>query len=174
MGILQLSRVLAVFLVIVVAPASFAQGANTTTQGPQEKPNFSGTWILEDSQTKADGITDYVLVIDHREPDITMTKEYKRGKRQVTERFEYHTNGKSEIYPNRKPDDPPSETKWRGTKLVRRSVSRLGGRGSLTLEAVTREEWSLSSDNQTLTRRIEITMGGSVIAQVKSVFKRQQ
>jgi len=169
---LRLPRVLAIVIVIVGACSSFAQGGATTKQSSQDKPNFSGTWSLEDSQTKADGITDYVLVIDHREPDITMTKQFKRGKKQVTERYEYHTNGKPEIYPNRKPDDPPSETKWRGAKLVRRSVSR--ARGSLTMEMVTREEWSLSSDNQTLTRRIDITMGSSVIAQMKSAFKRRQ
>lgn len=165
-------RVLAVLIILVVAHACAAQGATTTSA--QEKPNLSGTWSLEDSQIKADGITDYLLVINHREPDITMTKEYKRGKKQITERFEYHTNGQAEVYPNRKPDDPPSETKWRGAKLIRRSVTRVGGRGSLTSELVTREEWSLSADKQALTRWIEITMGGSVIAQMKSVFKRRQ
>lgn len=151
-------------------------------QTSHQKPDFTGTWVLDRSQSNVDsGISDYVLTVIHREPDVRMTKQYKRGKKQITEEIEYHTDGKAEVNPSRRPDDPSPETKWRGTKLGRRSVSRrdplpglVQGRGSLVVELVTYEEWSLSSDQQTLTRAVEMTMGPSLIAKTKAVFKRRQ
>lgn len=166
----QLPKLVLILPMVLLAGLCFGQ-----KQTSHQKPDFTGTWVLEKSQSNVDsGISDYVLTVIHREPDIRMSKQYKRGKKQITEEIEYHTDGKAEVNPNRRPDDPSPETKWRGTKLVRRSVSRPAGRGSLVLELVTYEEWALSSDQQTLTRAIEMTMGPSLIAKTKAVFKRRQ
>lgn len=166
----RLPRLLLILSVLLLPGLCLGQ-----PQKSDQKPDFSGTWILDRSRSNIDStISDVVLTIDHREPSIRMTKQYKRGKKQITEEIEYRTDGKAEFNPSRRPGDPSPETKWRGGKLVRRSVSRPVGSGSLVTEWVTYEEWSLSDDLQTLTRSSEMTQSSSLIAKLKWVFKRRQ
>lgn len=166
----RLPKFVLILPMVLLAGLCFGQ-----KQTSHQKPDFTGTWVLEKSQSNVDsGITDYVLTVIHRGPDIRMTKQYKRGKKPITEKLTYYTDGRADVNPGQRPDDPSPETKWKGTKLVRRSVSRPAGGGSLVVEFVTYEEWSLSDDQQTLTRSIEITMGSSLIAKQKAVFKRRQ
>ena len=166
----QLPKIILILPVVSLAAVCFGQKPTS-----RQKPDFTGTWVLEESQSNLDGaISDYVLTVIHREPEIRMTRQYRRGKKQITEKIVYYTDGKAEINPNRRPGDPTPETKWQGMKLVRRAVSRPAGSGSLHLEFITREQWSLSDDRQTLTRSLEMTMGSSLISKTKAVFKRSQ
>jgi len=143
------------------------------------KPDLSGTWILDSVKGRVDReIRDYVLTIVHREPDITLIKKYKRGKREISEEITYHTDGKPESAHRLRPNDPLPETRWRGNKLVRVVITRFPVAGLPGLlradppEFVNTEEWALSDDKQTLVRTVMATRGPSVLSETRAIFRR--
>jgi hypothetical protein len=139
-------------------------------------PDLSGTWVLDSSRSNLGSeIKDYVLTVVHREPEIRFSRKYKRGKREIIEESIYHTDGRPEFGAHQGVNDSLPETRWRGQKLVRRTVSR--ARGSVDLEIVNYEEWSISPDKQTLTRTMNAAGSGlsaNVFFKSKAVFKRLQ
>ena len=134
-----------------------------------EAPNLNGTWVLDHSRSKLDSeIKDYVLTIVHKEPEIRFARRYKRGKREINENSVYYTDGRPQfIYQSSQQPD----IRWRDKKLVVKTISKPTG-GPVKLEFVTVEEWSVSTDKQTLTRTMTGT-GPGVAWQTKAVFVRQ-
>ncbi len=63
--------------------------------------------------------------------------------------------------------DPEPTTRWRGSRLVRRSVKETKGLPKLKTE----EEWALSEDGQMLTRTV-LNFGMGRDLKAKYVFKR--
>lgn len=139
-------------------------------------PDLSGTWVLDTSRSNLGSeLKDYTLTIVHREPEIRFSKKYKRGKREIREESVYYTDGRPEFGNNQSVNDPLPETRWRGQKLIRRSVTR--AHGSIDVQFVTYEEWSISADKQTLTRTTETSgpvLSGGIFAKSKAVFTRLQ
>jgi hypothetical protein len=146
-----------------------AQGNNQKSRD-KVRPDLSGTWVLDKSRSNlGSDITDYVLTIVHREPEIRFSKRYKRGKREIREELIYHTDGRPEFSPMQGSNDSQPETRWRDNKLVRKSVT--GPRtGPVNFEFVTYEEWVISPDSQTLTRTVTST--GPGLLKSKAVFTR--
>jgi len=114
---------------LFVASLCVAQGSKEKNkQVETTKPDLSGTWALDPTKSNLGrDISNYVLTIAHHEPEIRITKAYKRGKRDVKEEVIYHTDGRPEFDPHQTPDDPLPETRWQGNKLVRKLVT--GPRG---------------------------------------------
>jgi hypothetical protein len=155
--------------------AAMTLSAQTTKSGDKLRLDLNGTWILDESRSNlGNEISDYVLTIVHREPEIRMSKRYQRGKRETKEEIVYYTDGRPEPDPRLRPNDPLPETRWRGNKLVRRVVTRPVGSGSLDFQVASYEEWVASQDKQILTRTITITMGSAIISKKKAVFRRSQ
>jgi hypothetical protein len=103
----------------------------------------------------------------NREPEIRISKKFKRRGREIKEELIYHTDGRlafSSLYGYRE-----AVTRWRGKKLVSRSVTRIGG--ALGLEVSTTEEWALSEDGKILTETVSSTGLGQPIS-TKLVFTR--
>jgi len=167
-----MKRLITVACVFLTASFGIAHGGNQKTP----PPNLSGTWVLDPSKSNPGSeVKDYVLTIVHREPEIRFSKKYKRGKREITEESIYHTDGRPEFGIHQGVNDSLPETRWRGQKLVRRTVTR--ARGSVQLEFVNYEEWSISPDKQTLTRTISAAGSGlaaNLVFKAKAVFKRLQ
>ena len=164
-----------VFLLCLVFGVSVAQ----TKNGSKTKtiPDLSGVWALDEANSKIDPrlrdkVEDYVLTIVHKEPEIRLTKTYRQHGRKQTEESIYYTDGRPE-YHSGTGKDPEPVTRWRGNKLVRRTVTSLSGGISGTfppLETVMTEELELSADGKTLTRTI--THSGTFMAKLRYVFSR--
>jgi hypothetical protein len=167
-----MKHLIAVACLFLTASFGLAHGEPQKTP----PPDFTGTWVLVPSKSNVDSeIKDYVLTIVHREPEIRFSKKYKRGKREITEESIYHTDGRPEFATHQSVNDSLPETRWRGQKLVRRTVTR--ARGSIQLEFVNYEEWSISPDKQTLTRTISAAGSGpaaNLVFKARAVFKRLQ
>ena len=139
-------------------------------------PNLSGIWMLDYSRSSLDPamrkkVVDYVLTIDHREPEIRINRKYKEGGREYSEERVYYTDGRAELSSPGGLRNPDSLTRWQGDKLVRRSTFGPGRFETFPpLETVTTEEWKLSPDGKTLTRTI--TNSGMIMGRVKYVFVR--
>jgi hypothetical protein len=135
-------------------------------------PDLSGTWVLDEAKSHFGlehnaNIKDYMLTIAHREPEIRISKKFKRRGREVKEELIYHTDGRlafSSLYGYRE-----AVTRWRRRKLVSRSATRIGG--ALSLEVSTTEEWALSEDGKILTETVSSTGLGQPIS-TKLVFTR--
>jgi hypothetical protein len=175
-------RVIAGFCLITIVTICAAQQDNNK-HGQPAKPDLSGTWVLVQPKSnlgkglKVD-ITDYILTIVHREPEIRITKTFKTGGREYVGKSIYYTDGRQEILPTF--ENIEVHTKWRGTKLYRReSVKRNIPFSSIPNETVTEEEWELSEDGTLLTRTIsKSTLGrpgrsdGNEPSHEKYVFTR--
>jgi len=159
------------FLVWVVGAGQTTDKAKTNT-----RPDLSGVWAFDNSKSNInlkgkEKLTDYVLSIVHREPEIRMTKTYKEGGRERSEETIYYTDGRAE-FSSAKGKDPEPTTRWQGNKLVRRSSMTMRGAPQTfpPLEVVTTETWELSADGKTLTRTI--TSSGMVTVNLKYVYNR--
>ena len=160
-------------LLLPMATLCLAQSQPSQKQSQQVGPDLSGVWLLDESRSNVgsgkDRVSEYVLTIVHREPEIRMTKKYKRSGRQFTEELIYYTDGRPELKGGRL--DSQSTTRWRGGKLV--STSRAlpaGMRTDPPLEVITTDEWELSKNGQTLTRTIITT--GAIVLKSRFVFIR--
>ena len=159
-------------LCLLIATTVCVAQSNNQKSRDGARPDLTGIWVLDESRSNlGSDITDYVLTIVHREPEIKFSKRYKRGKREIKEELTYHTDGRPEFGSLQGFNDPQPETRWQGDKLVRKSVSRPNG-GPLNLESVTYEEWAISPDNQTLTRTMTSTGPGGYV-KTKAVFTRR-
>lgn len=167
-----MQRVIAGLCLLLAGSVCLAQ--NKRKQSPQTTPpNLTGTWLLDESKSKmSPKLTDYTLVIEHREPEIRMSKKYMLGKKEIRQETVYYTDGRPEIDSQRRTSFPEPEVRWRGQTLVRRSISKNWG-SSLEIETVSYDEWSLSPDNQTLTRT-STTTGTGFKLETKAVFRRAQ
>ena len=174
-GDIEMNVLRSVFFMCLVFGVSVAQ----TKNGSKTKtiPDLSGVWALDESRSKIDPRLrnkeeDYILTILHKEPEIRLTKTYQQHGRKQTEESIYYTDGRPE-YHSRTGKDAEPVTRWRGNKLVRRTVTSLSGGISGTfppLETMTTEELELSADGKTLTRTI--THSGVFAGKQRYVFNR--
>ena len=139
-------------------------------------PDLSGVWALDESRSEidprlTDKVQDYVLTIVHKEPEIRLTKTYQQYGSKKTEESIYYTDGRPE-YHSRTGKNSEPVTRWRGNKLVRKSVTAPFGprMGSFPVETVMIEEFQLSADGKTLSRTI--THSGAFTAKLRYVFTR--
>jgi hypothetical protein len=167
----NMRRIIWALLLVIVPVVCFAQGKE---KKPAPKPDLTGTWVLDEANSttglnEKDGITDYTLTITHHEPEIKMSKRYRQGGREVVDDVTYYTDGRPEYSSLRGVRDPEPTTRWRGRRLVRRSVKEIGG--PLKLRTETEEEWVLSEDGRTLTRTV-LNFGMGRDSKSKYVFTR--
>jgi hypothetical protein len=160
-------------LLLLLTTVCFAQTQKSQKQNQQSGPDLSGVWLLDQARSHVDygknRPSEYSVTIVHHEPEIRMTKKYKREGRQFTEELIYYTDGRPELKGGRL--DSQSMTRWRDGKLVSRSKS--GPTGLQTdppLEFVSTDEWELSNNGQTLTRTVVTT--GAIVLKSRWVFIR--
>lgn len=160
-------------ILCLVFGLSVAQTKNSKTT---TRPDLSGVWAFDESRSEVDPrlrdkVQDYVLTIVHKEPEIRLIKTYEQHGRKQTEESIYYTDGRPE-YHSRTGNDSEPVTRWRGNKLVRKSVTRgTGSSGIFTsLDNVLTEEFELSPDGKTLTRTIIHT--GAIMMKLRYVFNR--
>src|SRR6476620_8410728 len=118
------------------------------------KPNLAGSWIVDSAKSEktANFIEDSEksITIEQHDPEIRITRKFESFSIPTV----YYTDGRGETF--KSPANPiavQSKTKWDGDKLVIHYVGGgLGATGVRNINLV--EEWKLSKDGQTLTKKI--------------------
>ena len=150
--------------------AALAQVPQSTAVAP---PDFSGKWTIDKSRTNIrsnlSNITDHLLTIEHREPEIRFSTHYKRKNKDVNSELVYYTDGRPGIDPRVAIGDPPPKTMWQDNKLVR--ILTTAPKGPFRVQAETREEWVMSADRETLTRITTSSLRDTVLS-TRTVFLR--
>jgi hypothetical protein len=155
---------------------SVCQAQSNGKSTKKTSPNLTGIWLLDYSRSSLDPamrkkVVDYVLTVDHRGPEIRITRKYKEGGREYSEERVYYTDGRAELSSRAGNRSPEPITRWQGEKLVRKTrFTPNVVQTSPPLEVVTIEEWKLSPDGKTLTRTT--TTSGMIMSRVKYVFIR--
>src|SRR6185295_20277388 len=113
-----MTRVNAVlYLITIVATCGAQQDKNT-----RARPDLNGTWVLVQSKSNLGAtqrdVTDYTLTIADHEPEIRITKRFRKAGRDYLEESIYYTDGRPETSVGS--DHIEAQTKWRGSKLYRR------------------------------------------------------
>lgn len=136
-----------IFTIALLSFTDFAQnGKNKTDE--QVKPDFSGTWVLNDSKSNNVGY-DLTLTVVHRDPEMKVTKTYNlKGAKKIVEQI-YYTDGR------KMPDTAAGfstisqEAYWQSGRLTHtQQASRDAGK---TIQQTITEKWELSIDGKTLT-----------------------
>jgi hypothetical protein len=120
----------------------------------KEKPDFSGTWILDKSKSKKPSY-DLTLTVAHREPELKITSVFEsRGEKKTQEQV-YYTDGRRLSDFKEYSGNVSQEMYWLGSNIILKSSSafRLGGRGNRETETI--EEWEISKDGNFLTVTIK-------------------
>ena len=161
-----------VFFLCLVFGVSVAQTKNSKTT---TRPDLSGVWAFDQSRSEINPrlrVQDHVLTIVHKEPEIRLTKTYEKNGRKFTDETIYYTDGRPEFHSRTGYTSEP-ETRWRGSKLVRKVVtSPYGGSSGIftSLPIVMIEEIELSADGKTLTRTV--THENGFVGRQRYVFSR--
>jgi len=119
-----------------------------------DRPDFSGTWKMDADKSVFGPIpppTSMTLVIDHKEPDISVsqTSTGPGGDQNTTSK--YSTDGKETIN-NFMGTEVRSKAHWDGSTLgIDSSLNAGGGPVKVT------SKWNLSDDGKTLTDAVNIS-----------------
>ena len=155
---------LATLLLLVFGFVIFAQG---------DKPDFSGTWNLDKSQSEMGGgpgggprMMSPSMTIEHKDPQLIIKRKFDFQGEERTQEMKYTTDGKPNTNPGFRGNTVKSKTHWDGDKLVT-EATRETPQGTME----TKETYSLSSDGKTLT--VEMTRAGANGPGRKLVYTKQ-
>ena len=130
------------------------------------KPNFTGTWVLNEAKSKDVGYG-LTLTVVHKEPEMKVTKIYNfKGAKKIVEQI-YYTDNRTV------PDSPmgfstvSQKSVWQSDRLVHtQQASRDAGK---TIEQTITEKWELSADGKTLS----LTVNETASVQSKNILTGQ-
>ena len=146
-----------------------AMSASSALSQPKSKPDFTGSWLLDQKKSDDSGMTtrpDVPIKITHQEPEFRITRSSEKNGQIVEHDFIYFTDGRGEENEatallttnpsSAKADDlknrvTKSKTKWNGNKIVTRAVLRMDVAGHF-VEFEQVEEWKISDDGKVLTQ----------------------
>jgi hypothetical protein len=140
---------------IVLTIASLALGGVGLAQ---EKPNLSGTWVLDKERSDPPGMgmggrggitPDITLIIEHQEPVLKIKRIIKTERGEQVQELVYTTNGKENKNPGMRGGEFRSKTRWDKGKLVTKGTQTIESpMGTIDLEIT--ETRTLSGDGKTL------------------------
>ena len=160
------TRFFSKFIFLFLLPAMFA---STALSQPKAKPDFSGSWLLDQKKSNDSGLTtrpDLPIKITHQEPEFRVTRSSERNGQIVEHDFVYFTDGRGEENEatsvlttnpsgvktaDLKNRVTKSTTKWSGNKIITRARLQVQAAGHyLEFEQV--DEWKISDDGKVLTQ----------------------
>lgn len=155
-----------IFSLVTLTAMALAMPAGLVAQ---DKPNFSGTWVLQTDKS------DYGMmpppmsrtdIIDHQEPKITIKRTATTAEGENKLDLVYAVDGKP--WKNQAgPQEVSSTLHWEGQELVVVSeVDTPQGLATLT------DRWSLSADGKTLTQTRTISIQGQELKQTMVLAKQ--
>lgn len=120
-------------------------------------PDFSGTWKLDAAKSdfgQFPAPDKYELVIDHKDPDMTIKTTQAGQMGEFTNEIKITTDGKE--FTSENPRGKATGTaKWDGATLVTSTVRKFNRDGQ-EFEFKMDEKWSLSEDGKTLTQNVHM------------------
>jgi hypothetical protein len=177
------------FLILLSINLFFAAGSKSFSTH-QNKPDFSGTWVVDfplsgvsEDYRKKLPYDELTFIITHQEPELRITRKLVKNKKERVQEVVYYTDGRGEKRVDLRNDKIliKSKTTWEGNKLVSKNPE-VHSVGSDFYHSETTESFELSPDSKTLIylttmspplniygRSIEGMSEGYVI---KRVFKR--
>jgi hypothetical protein len=191
-----------ILTLLILAPLlSHPPSARGTLNG-RDRPDFSGTWMLDKERSKLSEAYplrkggDQTLTITQQEPEVKIAQKSVLPGRERTREFVYYTDGRGESNSNwysyevdsvgstaapeyGGEDKIRSKTTWEGNKIVSRYRTYVATRrtGMMIVDGI--EFWSLSKDSLTLTHTTVLSSGSengplatAFRQEVKRVFKR--
>ena len=155
----------------------------TLTAWPQtgksaSKPDFSGSWLLDEKKSTDSGLTrrpDLPIKITHQEPEFRVTRSSEANGQIVARDFIYFTDERGEenattsflsTNPSAvKADDlknrvTKSKTKWSGNRIITRTPLRMDVAGHF-VEFEQVDEWKLSGDGKVMTQTSRVIFQNS-------------
>jgi hypothetical protein len=148
---------------VLLARVCFAVSAQVKSQ-----PDLNGVWVVDQSRSDKTGNpledSEASITIEQTEPGIKMVRRYA-GTSVVVQ---YFTDGREFSHKDPFGGMVKSKTKWDGDKLVSRIVTRrmMSGR-PVDLDIL--EEWKLSKDGKTLTKKVVIIVPKNAPDKVNAV-----
>ena len=144
----------------------------------EEHPDLSGTWTLDRSKSdfglfsdRPIGRAEMTVVVEHREPELKITRTMRVNGHEETRALAYYTDGRGEANPGLfGVSEIKSKTAWEGERVVARAtLKRKGPHGDADLELT--EKWYVSGDGKTLTQT-NVIRGEFGESAVKLVYRR--
>jgi hypothetical protein len=152
-----MKRVLTVFL---LSSYLFCLGATGQKKpNTQTRPNLSGTWVMQDQSNTAKkvfpGLSDLTLVIDHREPEIRITRRFTLDNNKQEQELVYYSDGRGEENLTLRGGKTKSTTttKWKGSVLVIRHGDYSASVSGPAIAGQREVEWQLSAGGTVLVER---------------------
>ncbi len=148
------------FLIFVFAIIFCGKGSKT-----QSKPDLSGTWVFNPSQSNVGRASSAKseIKISHHDPELKIVRTIEINGQALQRELTYYTDGRGETNPttiwlspspdpkSSRPAETKSRTRWSGERLVIRSTLRLMVGIHVISEDLV-DEWKLSADGKTLTQ----------------------
>ena len=137
------------------------------------KPNFSGTWKLNNGRTTPYGPADrvYTETIEQTGPTITVTTK-SEGVTNVLDGT-FHMNGKPHIENVERGLYRYTKVSWENATLVFEITDKDSKKDTAKVSRYVRESWSLSPDGTVLTKFRRTAVKGKPIVDEKYVFDKQ-
>jgi hypothetical protein len=135
-----------------------------------DKPNFSGSWKIDLTQSDFGGTPapdSFARKIEHNEPSLILTDEQTSALGPERAVRKYTTDGKETIY-QWMGSEVKSAAHWEGNTLV--IIGKIDAQGT---EVIVTGTLTLSADGKTLTELDKILAGGSEVAAFKIVLVKQ-
>ena len=167
---MKINAVRVIVVLLLIGASAFA----TNAQANKPKPDFTGTWLLDQKKSNDSGLTrrpDLPIKILHRDPEFRVTVRTEKAGQIIEREFVYFTDGRGESNPltsfvttnpsainadELKKQIARSKTKWSGNKIVTRTQQRVQAGGHFAdFEQV--DEWKLSEDGKVLIQTNRIT-----------------
>jgi hypothetical protein len=182
---------LIIISLLLIISASWCHAQDNKTS-KQQKPNFSGTWELDQTRSNNTPLTATITwTITHSEPEIRILQKTKLRGEETTRQFKYYTDANGEVNPLQlqyqvlyegvESRDYPltriqSKTKWDGNKLKTR-YSVLVKNQPRKLDSINVEEvWEMLADGKTIIHTTSFSVDNENISiqprKVKKVFTK--
>ncbi len=147
-------KTLLTLLSILILSFTASGQTETSKPGKKDKPDFSGTWILDRTKTKKVDY-DLTLIVVHQEPELKVTANFdSKGEKRSEHRIYYTDDRRLPDYKERA-ENVSQESRWAGRNIILETVRLQRVEGIyLNLKRTTTEKWKISEDGKTLTVEI--------------------
>jgi len=130
------------------------------------QPELSGTWVLDMDRSDFGGpksglaYDSLTLIIEHREPEIKITRVMVKKRKETTEAPIYYTDQRGEV--NKSLDRYPikSKTLWKDNKLITTGIKTIPISGDV-IQINSVDTWELTDGGSILVQKTISRMEGS-------------
>jgi hypothetical protein len=174
-------KTLLLSLCLFACAAAGAAAARDDKKKEKARPDLSGTWELDKAKSDFGLFRERplskagsTLVVEHKDPELKITRTLRLGGQQETKQFAYYTDGRGETNPATiGAGEVKSKTKWDGERVAAQSKLVWPGRdGAAGAELDVTQRWQVSSDGKTLTNSTVMSSAQTGVQEIRLVYRR--